>query len=109
MADAPYFLLRLALTAFRAYLQPKEFIFALKRSLAVFNPNGYGKSSIADGVEFLFSPDGSLERLGQRAINNQAGPIALAHSRAGRAGNSCGRWLGMGIATTASRRRPPSL
>jgi hypothetical protein len=86
MADAPYFLLRLALTAFRAYLQPKEFIFALKRSLAVFNTNGYGKSSIADGVEFLFSPDGSLERLGQRAINNQAGPIALAHNEAEAAG-----------------------
>jgi hypothetical protein len=82
MADAPYFLRRLVLTAFRAYLQPKEFIFAVKRSLAVFGPNGYGKSSLVDGLEFVFSPDGSLERLGQRAVNNQAGPIALAHNEA---------------------------
>jgi hypothetical protein len=27
----------------------------------------------------MFSKDGTLERLGQRAINNQAGPVALAH------------------------------
>ena len=86
MADAPYFLRRLKLTAFRAYLQPKEFNFQVKRSLAVFGPNGFGKSSLVDGLEFLFSRDGSLDRLGQRAVNNQAGPVALAHNEAEEAG-----------------------
>ncbi|WP_411840560.1 hypothetical protein [Paracoccus sp. ME4] len=30
----------------------------------------------------MFSNDGTLERLGQRAINNKAGPVALAHNLA---------------------------
>ena len=81
MAD-PYFLQSLSLTGFRAYLQPKTFDFSKKRCLAVFAPNGGGKSSIIDALEFMFSKDGTLERLGQRAINNQAGPVALAHNLA---------------------------
>lgn len=82
MAKEPYFLRRLLLTAFRAYLQPKEFVFVPKRNLGIFGPNAYGKSSIVDGLEFMFSTDGTLERLGQRTVNNQAGPIALAHNGA---------------------------
>ena len=35
-----------------------------------------------DALEFMFSKDGTLERLGQRAINNQAGLVALAHNLA---------------------------
>ena len=81
MAD-PYFLQALSLTGFRAYLQPKTFDFRKKRCLAIFAPNGRGKSSIIDALEFILSKDGTLERLGQRAINNQAGPIALAHNLA---------------------------
>lgn len=30
----------------------------------------------------MFSKDGTLERLGQRTINDQAGPVALAHNLA---------------------------
>ena len=78
MAD-PYFLDRLALAGFRAYLQPKTFDFSKKRSYAVFAPNGSGKSSFIDALEFMLSRDGTLDRLGQRAVNNQAGPAALAH------------------------------
>ncbi|MHC5653165.1 AAA family ATPase [Stappia sp. ICDLI1TA098] len=81
MAD-PYFFQSLSLTGFRAYLQPKTFDFSKKRCLAIFAPNGSGKSSVIDALEFVLSKDGTLERLGQRAINNQAGPIALAHNLA---------------------------
>ncbi|HYD07163.1 MAG TPA: AAA family ATPase [Reyranella sp.] len=78
----PHFLQSLSLTGFRAYLQPKTFDFSKKRCLAIFAPNGGGKSSVIDALEFMFSRDGTLERLGQRAINNQAGPVALAHNLA---------------------------
>lgn len=81
MAD-PYFLQSLGLSGFRAYLEPKTFDFNKKRCLAIFAPNGSGKSSVIDALEFMFSEDGTLERLGQRAINNQAGPVALAHNLA---------------------------
>jgi len=81
MAD-PYFLQSLGFVGFRAYLQPKTFDFSKKRCLAIFAPNGLGKSSVIDALEFMFSEDGTLERLGQRAINNQAGPVALAHNLA---------------------------
>jgi ABC-type Mn2+/Zn2+ transport system ATPase subunit len=76
------YLQTLELAGFRAYLQPKTFDFKTKRCLAVFAPNGKGKSSIIDALEFSFSKDGTLERLGQRTIHNQAGPIALAHNLA---------------------------
>lgn len=78
----PYFLQFLSLSGFRAYLQPKTFDFNKKRCLAIFAPNGRGKSSVIDALEFMFSNDGTLERLGQRAINNKAGPVALAHNLA---------------------------
>lgn len=81
MAD-PYFFQSLGLTGFRAYLQPKTFDFSKKRCLAIFAPNGSGKSSVIDALEFMFSKDGTLERLGQRTINNKAGPAALAHNLA---------------------------
>ena len=82
MADDPYYLASLELAAFRAYLVPKTFDFSKKRNLAIFAPNGKGKSSVIDGLEFMFSDDGTLERLGQRAVHNQAGPTALVHNRA---------------------------
>lgn len=78
----PYFLQSLSLAGFRAYLQPKTFDLSEKRCLAIFAPNGNGKSSVIDALEFIFSEDGTLARLGQRAVNNQAGPIALAHNLA---------------------------
>lgn len=76
----------LTLEGFRAYLQPKTFDFSKKPSLAIFAPNGLGKSSVIDALEFLFSEHGTLERLGQRTLNNQAGPSALMHSGAVAAG-----------------------
>lgn len=76
----------LTLEGFRAYLQPKTFDFSKKPSLAIFAPNGLGKSSVIDALEFLFSEHGTLDRLGQRALNNQAGPAALVHNGAEAAG-----------------------
>lgn len=82
-AQLPPFLIRqIALQGFRAYLAPCSFPFDQKLSLAVFAPNGTGKSSMVDGLEFMFSDAGTLDRLGQRAINNNAGPWALAHNLA---------------------------
>lgn len=72
----------LTLEGFRAYLQPKTFNLSKKPCLAIFAPNGFGKSSVIDAIEFLFSEHGTLERLGHRTLNNQAGPPALAHNAA---------------------------
>lgn len=85
MAD-PTLFQSLTLEGFRAYLQPKTFDFSKKPSLAIFAPNGLGKSSVIDALEFLFSEHGTLDRLGQRALNNQAGPSALVHNSAQTAG-----------------------
>ncbi len=85
MAD-PTLLHSLTLEGFRAYLQPKTFDFSKKPCLAIFAPNGLGKSSVIDALEFLFSEHGTLDRLGQRTLNNQAGPSALAHNGAQAAG-----------------------
>ena len=78
MAD-PCFLQSLEVAGFRAFLRPKTFDFSKKRCLAIFAPNGYGKSSVVDGLEFMLSKEGTLIRLGQRTVHNRAGPVALAH------------------------------
>ncbi|WP_051677848.1 AAA family ATPase [Bradyrhizobium sp. URHD0069] len=82
MSDAPYFIQMLGLSGFRAFLQPKTFDFSNKRCLAIFAPNGSGKSSVIDALEFMFSKDGTLDRLGIRTTNNNAGFVALAHNLA---------------------------
>lgn len=82
MSDTPYILNLLELSGFRAYLLPKTFDFSTKRCLAVFAPNGNGKTSIVDALEFMFSKEGTLERIGVRTINNNAGVVALAHNLA---------------------------
>lgn len=85
MAD-PTLFHSLTLEGFRAYLQPKTFDLSKKPCLAIFASNGLGKSSVIDALEFLFSEHGTLERLGQRTLNNQAGPPALVHNGAQAAG-----------------------
>ncbi|HEV7670506.1 MAG TPA: ATP-binding protein [Thermoanaerobaculia bacterium] len=82
MADTPYTLDSLEISGFRAYLHSKTFDFGTKRCLAVFAPNGSGKSSIVDALEFMISEKGMLERLGERTIDNNAGVAALAHNQA---------------------------
>ena len=64
---------------FRAFQQPHHFRFDKQRNLGIFAPNGTGKSSIGDGLEFVLSAEGTLARLGN--VNdyrlNKAGPDAL--------------------------------
>ncbi len=82
MTDNSYYMKNLQLQGFRAFLQPKRFDFSQKRCLALFAPNGKGKSSLIDGLEFMFSSNGILERLGQRTRDNSAGVVALPHNLA---------------------------
>ena len=78
------FIQSLTLQGFRAYLEPQTFDLKNKRSLAIFAPNGYGKSGVIDALEFLVSDDGTLDRLGKfRSVNsNQAGYTALSNDLA---------------------------
>jgi len=76
---------RLTIAGFRAYLREQDVALrqgATPKSLAVFAPNAKGKSSLVDALEFFFSEDGTLERLGQRRSGRQAGREALEHVRA---------------------------
>jgi len=82
MVDALISIRRLELRAFRAYLAPAPFEFGQKKCLAVLGPNRHGKTSLIDGLEFMFSDDGTLERLGNRTVQTKAGPVALAHNGA---------------------------
>lgn len=73
------------IAGFRAYLKSRSF--NLRRgstalSLAVFAPNAKGKSSIVDAFEFYFSPNATLERLGVKAADRNAGRAALEHVNA---------------------------
>lgn len=73
---------QIRLLGFRAYLQEQKIPLSVSntaRSLALFAPNGKGKSSLVDAIEYFFSIDGTLKRLGKRASGGQAGPQALAH------------------------------
>lgn len=77
-----YSIQEIRLQGFRAYLVPCTFKLSQQKSIAIFAPNGNGKSSLIDGLEFLFSDTGTLDRLGQRAVHNSAGPTALVHNLA---------------------------
>jgi hypothetical protein len=79
------FLHSIELAGFRAYLKP-QIIEIKSRNLAIFAPNGRGKSSLADAVEFYLTPLTTLPRFGEKAVGNQAGYLALAHNAAEKAG-----------------------
>lgn len=75
---------RIRLAGFRAYLKEQEFSFYEKRpkSLAIFAPNAKGKSSLVDALEFFFSQEGTLERLGERTSGSKPGRQPLEHVKA---------------------------
>ena len=92
---------KLELAGFRAYLKRK--LFKLRRkntplNLAVFAPNGNGKSSLVDSLEYYFSKDGTLKRLGQRSSSTQAGLGAVRHVDAEEKNveTSVGLWFSQG-------------
>ena len=73
---------KLELAGFRAYLKPVTFKLhrrATPLNLAVFSPNGRGKSGLVDSLEYYFSENGTLKRLGQRPSSTQAGLGAVRH------------------------------
>jgi energy-coupling factor transporter ATP-binding protein EcfA2 len=57
-----------------------DFTFKEGKSIAIFAPNGCGKSGYADAIEYLFSLDGSVEHLGKGNENSErGGKHALPH------------------------------
>jgi recombinational DNA repair ATPase RecF len=78
----PCFIKEITLQGFRAYLNRRTFDLGTAKCLAIFAPNGSGKSGLIDALEFMFSDTGTLDRLGLRAIHNNAGPLALGHNLA---------------------------
>lgn len=79
---SPITIASVKIEGFRAYLQPQ--VINLSRghtplSLAVFAPNAKGKSSLVDSLEYYFSKDGTLKRLGKRSAQTYAGPVAMEH------------------------------
>lgn len=72
----------LKLAGFRAYLKPQTVDLYRDKtplSLAVFAPNATGKSSLVDAIEYYFSEDATLARLGKRQAQTRAGPGAMEH------------------------------
>lgn len=50
------------------------------RSIAIFAPNGCGKSGYADAIEYFFSEDGEVEHLGKGGSDSEkGGKHAIAH------------------------------
>ena len=107
------------LGGFRAFLREQTFSLGQggrTKSLAIFAPNAKGKSSLVDAIEFFFSHDGTLERLGQRRSGTQAGPEALENIRAGEVGvtpqvtisfrDPSGTFVGTRVAAGVDRPRP---
>jgi hypothetical protein len=82
MREPPISIHSITLVGFRAYLHEALFDFSEKPCLALFAPNGKGKSGLVDAFEFSLSENGTIERLGIRATHNQAGVTALAHDLA---------------------------
>ncbi len=50
-----------------------DFNFEEGKSIAIFAPNGCGKSGYADAIEYLFSLDGSVEHLGKGSADSERG------------------------------------
>ena len=62
----------LEIQGFRAYLSPQSIPFRRGNtpiSIAVFAPNAKGKSSLVDSLEYYFSEDATLERLGKSRVS----------------------------------------
>ena len=76
----------ITIQGFRGYLKPTTFETKQGQSLAVFAPNGRGKSSLIDAFEYYLSEKGTLKRLGERKHQTHAGPKALPHVSAGKEG-----------------------
>lgn len=75
----------ITISGFRAFLEAQTFTLRQNqraKSLAIFAPNAKGKSSLIDAIEFFFSEDGTLKRLGRIRSGTQAGRQALENVNA---------------------------
>ena len=82
MPDQSVWIEKMELQGFRVFLQKQTLSLASNGaplSLAIFGPNARGKSSLVDSIEYYFSSDSTLERLGRRTLQTRAGPIAVEH------------------------------
>lgn len=70
---------KITLSGFRAYLYEQDIDLPSGSSLVIYAPNGKGKSSLVDAIEFLFSGEGIVRRLGKSKSGTQAGKEALTH------------------------------
>ena len=74
-----------SIQGFRGFLDRRRIPLAIGKrpvSVCVRGDNGTGKSSVADAVEFFFSGDGVIARLGKKDNENQAGASAVVHAKA---------------------------
>jgi DNA repair exonuclease SbcCD ATPase subunit len=94
----------LELDGFRGYVGYQSVEFD-GRSVLVFAPNGYGKSSLTDALEFLFSANGTLERLGERDFHTSSGRLPLRNTSrdADRPATVTLRWNAGGLVQSATR------
>ena len=78
---------RIELAGFRAFLAPQTISLHNRKqvSVAIFGRNGTGKSSLVDSLEYYFSEKGTLNILGKKKTESQAGPMAIRHLEAKKA------------------------
>ena len=75
------------LQGFRGFLKPQSIVVRKNRqnSLAIFAPNGNGKSSLVDALEYYFKEGkATLDRLGMKATDKKAGRKYVPHVSAGK-------------------------
>lgn len=75
---------KIELAGFRGFLAPQTVLLHNKKqtNVAIFGKNGTGKSSLVDSLEYYFSEKGTLNILGKKKTESQAGPIAIRHLEA---------------------------
>lgn len=82
---SPITIEEITISGFRAFLKEQTIKLHQNKepkSIAIFSPNAKGKSSFVDAIEYFFSEDGTLEKLGLRNVGDQAGSEALRHVQA---------------------------
>ena len=78
-----YVLSSIIFTCFRAFKNIQRLdLTSPKRNLMILASNCFGKSGIVDGLEYITSEDGTVERIGneENIKRNKAGPIALKNA-----------------------------
>ena len=78
-----YFLSSISYTCFRAFQYTQHLKFTSpKRKMMILASNSFGKTGVVDGMEFITSEDGTVERIGDKVnkVRNKAGPDALRNA-----------------------------